>query len=90
MTDRLAHEFDRETERQVRVHIQDGSPGGSTYFSRALVKDVRVVLDDAKEHPPGLYVLTVELPDSVAEVYRQQGRRQLQSELRGALNVARA
>lgn len=30
------------------------------------------------------------LPDSVAEYFRQEGRRQLQSEMRGLLNVSRA
>lgn len=33
---------------------------------------------------------TIQVPDSVAEHFRQQGRRALQSELRGLLNVARA
>jgi hypothetical protein len=30
------------------------------------------------------------LPDSVAEYFRQEGRRQLQAEMRGLLNVSRA
>lgn len=37
---------------------------------------------------PGLVYLL--LPDSVGEYYRQQGRRQLQSEMRALLNASRA
>jgi hypothetical protein len=34
--------------------------------------------------------LEIKIPESVAEHFRQQGRRALQSEMRGLLNVARA
>lgn len=91
MTDRRPGEFDRATERQVRIKIQDPAigNGGETWLTRVTLHDLQSVIP----LPPNsgeTYVLQLSLDPSVAEFYRQQGRRDLQSELRGLINASRA
>lgn len=68
-----------DTEVITGVHIQIGDPVRHGYHYRALRDDL--VYNGQ---------LTFKIPDSVAEYFRQQGRRQLQSEMRELLNVSRA
>lgn len=62
------------------VEIQIGEPTNSGYFYQVLASDCT--------NRAGSLRFTV--PESVAEYFRQQGRRQLQTEMRGLLNVSRA
>lgn len=68
------------TEGVHTISVQVGDPRDRGYRYALVVDDV--------EQQYGGTVLRV--PDSVAEYFRQQGRRALQSELRDCLNVARA
>lgn len=65
----------------VRVQI---GPVDSGYGYRAMRDDFQL------SFVGGVGVVVIQVPDSVAEHFRQQGRRALQSELRNALNAARA
>lgn len=62
--------------QHVYISIGDLSLGGYRY---------PVMRDDLRDGSTD-----IEVPDSVAEHFRQQGRRALQSELRALLNVSRA
>jgi hypothetical protein len=61
------------------VFIQIGDPGNGGYH-------YRVMRDDLTYNGQVVF----QVPDSVAEHFRQQGRRALQAELRACLNVSRA
>lgn len=68
---------------QVSIQIGDlgygsGRPGG--YYYQVLASDCEITTG----------VLRFTVPESVAEHFRQQGRREIQSEMRNILNVARA
>lgn len=79
----------RETEKAINsavgntcgVSVQIGE-GDSAYHYSVMADDLVAVRAGGR--------VVVRVPESVAEHFRQQGRRELQSEMRALLNVARA